>query len=169
MENDSDDQGERDRIRSRCIVNEVTGCWRWIGASRGVGYGAIKVGGKVLDAHRYSWQVFHGQIPSGCQVLHRCDNRACVNPAHLELGDASKNRRDAIARGSVDAKATARARKRPIHPGRLSRIVRDYDRGVSIRQLVAKHNVPQTTLRRLLVAEGRRLPGDSANKGVTGT
>jgi hypothetical protein len=150
------------RVRERSVVNTVTGCWRWIGASRGIGYGAVKVGGRVVDAHRYAWVVFNGPIPAGMQVLHRCDNRACVNPAHLELGDARKNRADAIARGAVDPVASARARRRPLHPGTLSRIVREYDGGVSIRQLTVKHNVPSTTLRRLLQAQGRRLPGERA-------
>jgi hypothetical protein len=145
------------RIKSGAVENPVTGCWRWVGASRGLGYGAIKVDGRVLDAHRYSWPVFRGPIPEGKQVLHKCDNRACVNPDHLELGDARKNRADAIARGAVDPKAFAR--RRPISPARLARILRDYDGGVSVRQLVTKHGLPSTSLRRLLVAEGRALPG----------
>ncbi len=35
------------------------------------------------------------------QVLHKCDNRQCVNPEHLELGDAFKNMQDAKARGRL--------------------------------------------------------------------
>lgn len=158
MHDNIDIEGQA-RVRARSIVNTVTGCWRWVGAGRGIGYGAVKVGGRVVDAHRYAWAVFNGPVPDGMQVLHRCDNRACVNPAHLELGTAKKNRDDAIARGAVDPVAAARARRRPLHPTRVRQIVRDYDGGVSIRQLTAKHNVPSTTLRRLLQSQGRRLPG----------
>jgi hypothetical protein len=153
--NNPNADGQR-RIRSRSMVNPITGCWRWIGASRGVGYGAVKVGGRVIDAHRYSWAVFNGAIPSGVQVLHKCDNRACVNPEHLELGTAAKNHADAIARGSIDPKANARRRR--VSPARLERITRDYDGGVSVKQLAAAHRIPVTTLRRLLLAAGRRLP-----------
>lgn len=146
------------RVRSRSMVNPVTGCWRWIGASRGVGYGAVKVNGRVVDAHRYAWSVFNGEIPAGMLVLHKCDNRACVNPDHLELGDAAKNRADAFSRGSIDPKANARRRR--ITPARLARIARDYDAGVSVKRLATTHRIPPTTLRRLLVAAGRRLPCD---------
>jgi hypothetical protein len=159
MERDNINAAGQDRVRRRSSVNPVTGCWRWIGASRGVGYGAVKVGGRVIDAHRYAWEVFHGAIPEGQHVLHKCDNRACVNPEHLELGTPSKNRADAIARGAIDPKANCRRRR--VSPARLARIVRDYDAGVSLKQLVGKHHIPPTTLRRLLVAGGRRLPGDA--------
>jgi hypothetical protein len=145
-------------IMARSTVNSVTGCWRWLGGGRGLGYGAIKVGGRVIDAHRYSWLVFRGSIPNGKQVLHRCDNRSCVNPEHLEIGDAAKNRVDAITRGAFDGKAAAAARRQPITGEQLSQVLHDYDGGVSVRQLAVAHNVPPTTLRRLLKREGRTLP-----------
>ena len=53
-------------------------------------------------AHRYSWVIHKGAIPKGQWVLHNCpggDNPACVNPAHLYLGNAGVNNADTINKG----------------------------------------------------------------------
>lgn len=56
----------------------------------------------VLDyVHRVSHRHYHGAIPDGMVVRHRCDRRACFAPHHLELGDLKQNFRDGIERGRV--------------------------------------------------------------------
>lgn len=75
------------------------GCWRWVGAKMWKGYGAIGVGRFVLRAHRVAWMLFVGPIPKGMWVLHRCDARDCVRPAHLFLGTAGDNSLDMSAKG----------------------------------------------------------------------
>lgn len=79
-------------------------CWEWQGSRNPVsGYGQmsewVNGGRKLYTAHRVSYQAFHGAIPAGQQVLHRCDNRPCFNPAHLFLGDQLANVRDMISKG----------------------------------------------------------------------
>ena len=161
---------EQERIRQRSIVNPTTGCWRWSGASRGNGYGAVKVAGKVIDAHRLAWLAFRGAIPAGAMVLHKCDNRSCVNPAHLELGDSSKNRIDAVRRSPIDMKAVRAvrgARVDPISEEEVQTLLANYDGGVSLRQLARRYGIPPTSLRRILTIRGRQLPG-SAGQAIAG-
>ena len=58
-------------------------CWLWTAAKRR-GYGAFGIGGKMKSAHRVSLEEVNGPIPDGFQIHHRCEVRACVNPAHLQ-------------------------------------------------------------------------------------
>jgi hypothetical protein len=81
-------------------VNKTDGCWLFTGKIDRLGYGQIRdEAHKHTPAHRASWRLVNGPIPAGVCVLHRCDNRRCVNPAHLFLGTIQDNKRDEVQKG----------------------------------------------------------------------
>ena len=68
-------------------VSPGPGCWEWTGYVTPQGYGTLFGGPSVarpLLAHRVSYELARGPIPSGRELDHLCRNRRCVNPAHLE-------------------------------------------------------------------------------------
>lgn len=74
---------------------DLPGCWLWTGwVKHPDGYGLIRVGDRVVLAHRLSWELHVGEIAGGLFVLHHCDTRACVRPDHLYLGTNADNVRD---------------------------------------------------------------------------
>ena len=81
-------------------VRKTESCWLWTAARHGtMGYGMIGVNGKHEGAHRISWILHFGAIPSGFNVCHVCDVPACVRPDHLFLGTQSDNIKDAYRKG----------------------------------------------------------------------
>lgn len=79
-----------------------TGCWLWAGPLTKTGYGEkhLTIDDKRINkAHRISYYLNRGAFDLSLNVLHKCDNRGCVNPEHLYIGTHLDNMNDMIKRG----------------------------------------------------------------------
>lgn len=65
-------------------------CWNWTASKSRKGYGAFWDGAN-RQAHRVAYELVRGKIPTSLQIDHLCRNRACMNPAHMELVDSRTN------------------------------------------------------------------------------
>ena len=90
----------RERFEQK--VRVTPGCWLWTGGQTIAGYGNIWLNGKHALAHRVSYRLYVGEIPSGLIIRHKCDNPCCVNPDHLEPGTYTDNARDRKERNRQD-------------------------------------------------------------------
>lgn len=82
---------------SKVDKGEGTGCWLWTGYISPAGYGEFGRG--HWRVHRLSWIMANGAFPFNLNVLHKCDNRACLRPDHLFLGTHADNVHDMVAKG----------------------------------------------------------------------
>lgn len=119
-------------------------CWNWNGAKTSLGYGNLwlhKDGKRVKNmyAHRVSWLLYRGAIPDSMNVLHKCDNRKCVNPEHLFLGTQKDNMRDKIEKD--------RAGIRPHMPDQEVRDIRQLvANGETMAEVSKKYGVHYNTI-----------------------
>lgn len=142
----------QERFEQKYLPVPECGCWLWTDNVDASGYGQMHVNRKPARAHRVSWELRHGPIPAGLCVLHHCDVRCCVNPAHLFLGDRRDNKLDCMAK-QRHARGTSQGSSK-LTISQVSEIRRLSEAGVSTRSLGRQFGVSNVTI--AAIARGER-------------
>ena len=114
-------------------------CWPWTGAENGCGYGMAQWNKQKRKAHRVVYELVNGQLDPDLDVLHRCDNPPCCNPAHLRAGTHDDNMRDRDERGrTLKGEQVYRAQI----TADIARAIRSlYANGRTVRDIAESHKV----------------------------
>jgi len=94
---------EQQYIWDRIIPEPNSGCWLWMLADNGNGYGQMTYRQAHYLAHKFAYEAFREKVPTGLEICHKCDVRSCLNPDHMYVGTGKDNMRDAARRGRCRA------------------------------------------------------------------
>ena len=67
------------------------GCWEWLDQLDAKGYGFFNFARERRLAHRVSWQLINGPVPTGAVIDHICHTPSCVRPDHLRAISQKQN------------------------------------------------------------------------------
>jgi hypothetical protein len=154
----------REKFLAKVCPEKTTGCWIWTGLIRPDGYGATRLEGREQGAHRAAWKLFRGPIGPGAVVCHKCDVRACVNPAHLFLGTAAENAHDMKTKGRARSGEKHGSAKLTLAQVRRIKALLAKDR-MYMSEIALEFGVSQTTIR--AIKQGKTWKDAGAKKELT--
>lgn len=144
----------KDSFLEKVKINPLSGCWEWCGSMYKEGYGQVSWNGKDYLAHRISaWLFGISEFPllgknekTTKFVLHKCDNKRCVNPSHLFVGTHTDNMQDAKKKGRLRAQSGELGNSSKITNRQAEEIRKKYANGVRQSALSAEYGVSQSSV-----------------------
>ena len=146
------DQRLLKRFWNKVDVREPENCWEWLAYRNQYGYGQFWFENKKVNATRVVMFI-RGYDVQDKMVCHHCDNRACVNPNHLYLGDQKENMEDAVERGRIPT-GEDHGRSKLSDLERMEIRRRYHNEGVSMRDLANEYDVAPSTISYTLNHQG---------------
>jgi hypothetical protein len=139
----------------------ASACWEWRAHRNHHGYGQFGTGkrrsgskGTAL-AHRIAYALSYGDFPATLDVLHRCDNPCCCNPAHLFLGDHDANMADMAAKHRIPYGESHYHAK--LTDAQTREIRRLYGSGRMLqREIGQRYGIAQQTVSKIVRGKNRR-------------
>lgn len=139
------------RFEERVMPVPYSGCWIWMLSLRHFGYGQFGVASdKSVLAHRFSYEVYKGEIPKGMLVCHACDTPSCVNPDHLFLGTHKDNTQDMLRKGRFNPPTGERQHVSKLKWEDVPSIKEMYANGISQSKIAKQYGLHQSTVSVLL-------------------
>jgi len=136
------------RFWSKVNIKGPDECWEWTGPLNAKGYGSFSFPGHTCRASRMAWILTYGNISKNICVLHKCDNPACCNPAHLYLGTNQDNVDDKVRKGRQlkgEKVGTSKLTEKQV-----LKISELYGKQYTLNQLATLFSVTNTTIWRII-------------------
>lgn len=138
------------RFWSKVASGEPGECWPYLGYLNKHGYGQFSINGRIRRAHIIAYFLATGVWPAPLCVLHRCDNRRCMNPDHLWLGTDADNVADRDTKGRGRNLQGEEHGCAKLTETQVLAIRTCFGQGMSKRRLAADFGVSRITVRRIV-------------------
>ena len=132
------------------LEEKPNGCIECVSHSKDdYGYTRIRHNGKHKRLFRVMYEIKNGEIPKGMVIRHKCDNPACCNVDHLEIGTWKDNVSDMILRGRSKINAprpTLQGSKNKSSKLKEEQVKDIYFSNLSNNKLAKKYGVSKVTI-----------------------